>query len=259
MSGREPPIPTSVSPVNAPDPHPPPTGEDPSSPPPSPDRVAALKIFGPRGERALVTLEDETEIRLGAETVLSIGLRTGDPVDEQLRATLVDAGIRWEAREAGLRFLAHRARSRRELETRLRKRGFPAAIVRELADEFTERGYLDDGAFARSFVSDRLRLRPRGRRALEAELRARGIADTTARAALDQAFGEEGATEEAIAHTLAEGWLRRQPAAARKQLLSRDRTPERERVLRRYRSFMARRGIPGGLALDALDALRRSG
>jgi regulatory protein len=211
----------------------------------------------PRGEKATLVLEDGAEIRLDAETVLREGLRTGDPVDAQLRSVLEEAGLRWSTREAALRLLAHRARSRRELETRLRRKDFPGRLIREVADELTHLGYLDDAAFARAWVADRLRLRPRGRRALAAELRKKGVAGALIEAALDDAFREEGASELQIARDLADGWLRRQPAGVARDLLSDERAPEAEKARRRFQGFMARRGIPGGVTFRVLEELRR--
>ncbi|MDT8342521.1 MAG: regulatory protein RecX [Longimicrobiales bacterium] len=203
-----------------------------------------------------MALEDGTELTLATEDFLATGLRTGDPVDAQLRAGLMEGALLWQAREAALRLLSHRARARRELETRLRKKGFPAALVSRVAGELEARGYLDDAAFARAWVADRLRLRPRGRRALQRELQGKGVDAAVAEAALERVFRERGASEAAIAREVGEGWLRRQPPALAAALLAPDRTPEGERALRRFLGFMARRGIAGGAALETLEALR---
>lgn len=227
------------------------------SPPPSPaTRVTSLRVSGPRGEKAVVVLDDGTEIRLDAGTLLREGLREGDPVDPHLRASLVEAGLRWDAREAALRLLSHRARSRREIEDRLRKKDVPPKLIREVADELEERGWIDDDAFARAWVADRLRLRPKGRRALSAELRKKGVDGALVEAALDHAFREEGASELEIARELARRWLRRQPPALSAGLLTAGRTPEGEKARRRFQGFMARRGIAGGMAFQVLEELR---
>lgn len=226
---------------------------------PAATAVRAIQVGGRDGARTTVTLEDGESFTLGTETFFATGLATGDPVDAQLRATLAEGATRWSLREAALRLLSHRARSRRELEDRLRKKDFPPALIRETADELEERGYLDDAAFARAFVADRLRLRPRGRRALMAELRRKGVSTAVADAALDRVFQEEEVSEGEIALELARGWVRRQPEALTRALLGRDRTPEGEKARRRYQGFMARRGIGAGPALDALDRMRAQG
>ncbi|HSG47110.1 MAG TPA: RecX family transcriptional regulator [Longimicrobiales bacterium] len=226
------------------------------TPLPSPTRLASARVSGNHGERTTVVLEDGTELTLATDAFLATGLRAGDPVDEQLRAGLVEAGLLWEAREAGLRLLSHRARSRRELETRLRRKGFPGKLVSRVAGEMEERGYLDDDAFARAYVSDRLRLRPRGRRALERELRGKGVDAGVAEAALERVFQEQGTTDADIAREVGSGWVRRQPQGLVEALLARERTPEGEKALRRFQGFMGRRGITGGVALQVLEALR---
>lgn len=232
--------------MNPPDEHPPPS-----------TRVEAVHIAGTEGGRATVLLEDGEEIVLGTDTFLATGLSTGDPVDPQLRASLVEAGVRWAIREAALRLLAHRARARKELERRLRRKDFPGRLIREVADELEARGYLDDRAFARSWIADRLRLRPRGRLALRTELRKKGVDPGVIDQALDEAFASDAVSEREIAVELARAWVRRQPAPLVAALLSRERSDAGEKARRRYQGFMARRGIRAGLSLDALEVLAR--
>lgn len=206
-----------------------------------------------------MTLEDGLEIVLDTETVVASPLRPGDPVDAQLRARLVEAGVRWQVREAALRLLAHRARSRRELSTRLRRKEFPARLIEPVLDDLESRGWLDDAEFARSWIRDRLRLRPRGRRALLAELREKGVAAPVAEAALDEAFDDPEVSEREIAFSLADGWLRRQPSSLARALLEGGRDPTAEKARRRFQGHLARRGIPGGLIRQTLDRLREEG
>lgn len=230
--------------------------QDPASPPPVPTRISALSVSGAQGQKARVTLDDGTDLELDTETVLVANLRKGDPVDAQLRARLVEASTRWRIREAGLRLLAHRARTRRELATRLRKKGFPGRLVESVLTDFEERGWLDDAAFARSWIQDRLRIRPRGRRALLAELRRKGVDAGEAEAALDEAFRDPGVSDRDIALELAEGWLRKQPAALGDALLRGGFDPDAEAARRRFTGYMARRGISGGVIRATLDRLR---
>jgi len=180
-------------------------------------------------------------------------------VDAQLRARLVEASLRWKLREAALRLLAHRARSRGELATRLRRKDFPSRLIRRVLDDLEARGWLDDAEFARSWIRDRLRLRPRGRRALLSELRKKGVDAAVIEAALDEIFADPEHSEREIAFTLAEGWLRRQTGGLSEALLAGGRDPNAEKARRRFQGYLARRGIPGGLIRQALDHLRDGG
>jgi regulatory protein len=99
------------------------------------------------------------------------------------------------ALDAGLRLLARRAHSRVELLLKLTRRGYDSAAIRAALTRLQELGYLDDQAFARSFV--RRRGSVRGPRALSAELAARGVD----RAQVDMAVAEFGEADQLAAAT----------------------------------------------------------
>jgi regulatory protein len=71
--------------------------------------------------------------------------------------------------------LSRRAWTRAELTARLRRRGAAPEVATEVVADLAARGYLDDAAYARHWVTTRA---PRGYGAgrLRAELRARGVA-----------------------------------------------------------------------------------
>lgn len=95
--------------------------------------------------------------------------------------------------EAAAVFLATRPRSVGETTRRLRHLGYPAALVEEVVTRLVEVGYLDDDAFARTWVESRDRARPRGDTALRRELALKGVT----REVVDEVMAErlEGATE----------------------------------------------------------------
>jgi regulatory protein len=77
--------------------------------------------------------------------------------------------------EAALRFLEARQRSTVEVRTRLNRAGYRPDLVEGAIERLGELGMLDDEAFAKAWVESRDRARPRGERALRAELRTKGI------------------------------------------------------------------------------------
>ena len=77
--------------------------------------------------------------------------------------------------EAAAAFLAIRPRSVDETRRRLRHLKYPVGPVDVVIDRLLEFGYLDDAAFARSWVESRDRARPRGESALRRELMLKGI------------------------------------------------------------------------------------
>lgn len=78
--------------------------------------------------------------------------------------------------EAAAAFLAVRPRSVGETRKRLQYLGYPQALVEQVVERFAEIGYLDDEAFARTWVESRDRARPRGESALRRELAQKGVA-----------------------------------------------------------------------------------
>ena len=77
--------------------------------------------------------------------------------------------------DAALVLLSYRPRSISELRGRLLRRGFDPALVDDAMERLKAMGLVDDAAFAQFWVENRQNHRPRGRRLLQAELRAKGI------------------------------------------------------------------------------------
>ncbi len=86
--------------------------------------------------------------------------------------------------EAAARFLEVRPRSVAEVRRRLRDAGYRPELVEGAVERMLTLGYLDDAAFARTWVESRDRARPRGARALRDELRRKGVAPADIEAAL---------------------------------------------------------------------------
>lgn len=100
----------------------------------------------------------------------------------------------WEsAYQAALRYIALRPRSEKEVRQYLERRGLGREIVEGLLGRLSESGWVDDGAFAAFWVDNREAFRPKGRWALSAELRAKGVDGETIEAALAPLDEEESA------------------------------------------------------------------
>ncbi len=91
-----------------------------------------------------------------------------------------------EALDAAARLLEARPRSEDEVRRRLLRLGYPPELVEAAVGRLLALGYLDDVAFARSWVESRDRARPRGEHALRRELGLKGVD----RAVVDSVLGE---------------------------------------------------------------------
>ncbi len=93
--------------------------------------------------------------------------------------------------EAAARFLEARSRSVAEVRRRLTSAGYRTELVDGAIARMTDLGMLDDETFARAWVESRDRARPRGERALQNELRLKGID----RAVVDLVLGARRSAE----------------------------------------------------------------
>lgn len=134
-----------------------------------------------------------------------------------------------QALKFAIKLLMLRRRSVAEMRERLRKKGFADALVAETMAELNRFRYLDDAAFAESFVNDRLNFRPAGRFLIAQELKARGIPEAVSAAVLDEKLSPE--TELRLARDLAQ----------KKSKLIRAKDPRQAAV--RLRSYLQGKGF----------------
>jgi len=195
-------------------------------------RITALEPQKHSSERVNVYLDGEFAfgLALSAAVSLHLGETLTDPEIAALKAT--DEVER--AREKALNYLSYRPRSEAEVRRYLEEREFSPQTVDEVIERLCQVGLIDDDAFARFWVEDRSRFRPRGERALAQELRQHGIAP----AVITKALGDYDAV--AAAETYAREQARRLAGLP----------PEQFR--RRLAERLARRGFAYDLIEDLL-------
>jgi regulatory protein len=217
--------------------------------------VVSLTARGAAASHTEIVLSDERTFTIATEAVLTLGLSRDAPVDAQLEAQLVDADLWFRAKDSALGLIARRAHARRELRDKLYRKEFPGRVIHGVLDHLEEVGLVDDRAFAESYVRDRVKLKPRGRRALRAELAKKGVRDQ-ADSAIETVFEDEEVDDRALARTAAAGWLARQRQEVLDALAEGYRTDTGRKALRRYLGWMGRRGFGAGVSRDVLDELR---
>ncbi len=149
------------------------------------------------------------------------------------------------ARKILLDQLTGRARSRQELSDKLASRNVPAEIATKVLDRFTDVGLVDDGAFARTWVTQRQQGKGLSRRVLAQELRRKGVDDEVAKEALDEI---DPADEASAAHEL-----------VRKKMRSM-RGVDDQVATRRLVGMLARKGYPPGMSFSVVrEELQRAG
>ena len=79
------------------------------------------------------------------------------------------------AKQRSIRLLTFRDRSECELKENLKKQGFDNDVADEAVLQLKAMGYVNDRLYAHKFISDRLKLKPKSKKALFYELQKKGI------------------------------------------------------------------------------------
>lgn len=98
-----------------------------------------------------------------------------------------------DAMELAGKFLARRARSEREVRTKLVEADFSTDVVERTIERLVELELVDDHEFARQWIEDRVRRRGLGARALISELGGKGISREVAEDVLAESDLDETA------------------------------------------------------------------
>jgi regulatory protein len=143
-----------------------------------------------------------------------------------------------QARALCLRLLTARARTRAELAGQLAKRGYPDDVSTRVLDRLTDVGLIDDVGFAEQWVHSRRTNAGKGKRALAAELRTKGVDNdviTTVLSGID-AGAERGRAEQLV-----------------RAKLRRENLDDDVKVRRRLAAMLARRGYSQTMAYDVVS------
>ena len=191
-------------------------------------------------DRVSVSLDDMFAFGLLADVVVAAGLKKGQRLTPEEQHALLREEERIGAKRAAMDVLSQRARTAREVRDALARRGFTEVSTEEAVADMERLGYLDDGAYARRFVTERAAGQGHGPQRLRADLIKRGVSRDAIDAALEELDREDLAdSARALA---AKRWhaLRSEPDLRKRKKKTTD--------------FLLRRGFGFDTARAALEA-----
>jgi len=185
--------------------------------------ITALEVQKRNKERVNVYLDGE--FAFGLTLIQAVQLKKGQVLtDAQISALRSDDEVN-KAYDHAVRFLGYRPRSVSETRKNLIDKGYPEDAIEACLSKLISQGYLDDEAFARYWVDNRSEFKPRGGRALRAELRLKGIPD----AVITTVLAEQDAQDDAY--------------RAAKDKVRRYKGKSRAEMKHKVGQFLARRGF----------------
>lgn len=152
---------------------------------PTPGRITAIEPQKKDPDRVSISINDAFALGVHIDVQLDFGLAVGMELSTGDLERIVAADDLKRATMAALRLIAYRPRSRGELQTGLRERGFSTEAQEAAISRMADLGYLNDEAFAERWVESRLAHKPRSSRMLANELRQKGIDQETIDATLE--------------------------------------------------------------------------
>lgn len=197
-----------------------------------------VAISGPRGRRDdyEALLDNGSSLTLAG--IIAMSLVVGQELSAFELNELVQRNQAEQAYEKVLNYLSYRSRSEAEIERYLAGKGLEHVCVLVLA-RLKRAGLVNDHEFARQWVENRNTHRPRGKWALQAELRQAGVAREIIERAVNDVDEDEGA-------------LRAGQRKAQQLRMS-----DQQTFHRRLLAFMQRRGYAYDVAEKAVKALWR--
>ena len=176
-----------------------------------PSTITALEPQRRKG-RLNVFVDGQFVIGVGEAVAADLGLRIGREMTAEKLREVAGAEEVHKASEAALSLLEVRARATREIETRLKQKGYEDDVIGKVAEKLRRLGLLDDSQFAAQWVEARARVtgsRPMGRQRLRTELFQKGVGKDTVAEAVGRVSDED---ELALARAAAAKKVRRVPA-----------------------------------------------
>lgn len=201
--------------------------------------IAEIKPRGRSTRRWEVWIDGEVVLEAEEEVIAQGGLRPGRPLTEEEAEALRQADQALQASRIAQRLLAQRSRSRHELVTALRRKGYAEETVALTLERLERVGLLDDGAFAQRLVEHYSRGRGLGRQAVRQRLRQAGLDTVLAEEVLAAATSEEEELERA--------------RLAAQKYVSRASAGEAHRLRARLYQLLLRRGFDAEVARQVTE------
>ena len=158
-------------------------------------KITAISAQKHKPNRVNIFLDGE--FAFGLARITAAWLKTGDVLSEEKLEKLQADDTRERAYQQALLYLSYRTRSEKEIQQNLRKHEIPDAIIEETLERLKNARLADDNQFAQMWVENRNTFHPRSKRALEIELRQKGLNNEAIQASLSEV------DEEALAYEAA--------------------------------------------------------
>jgi regulatory protein len=179
-------------------------------------RITDLKTDRRNNGRVSVYLDGHFAFSI--KLIDSAGLNTGDRISNDKITFLKNEHEVYKAYSRALHYLSFRPRSQLETIQYLHGKGFSDSTINAVVDRLIKKNYLNDISFARFWVNNRKKNKPKARFLIRQELVQKGIDPDIAEAELGDLDDSETARN--IVHSKLNRWSRLNPEALKKKVVN---------------------------------------
>lgn len=205
-------------------------------------KITKIERQKKRQNRVSIFLDGIFFCGISQDLLLKLNLYEGKEVDEEEIRRVIEEKETEDARQKVLRLLNRRIYSEKEIRDKLKKKGYEDKTIQIVVQDLKEISLIDDYSFAKAFVSDRLRLNPKGSFKISYELKQKGINQTIINRVFDEEKVIEGDSDRAF-------------EIARKRLKMLKTIKDKKTIKRRLYNFLLRRGFSYEVIKGVLDEL----
>lgn len=124
-----------------------------------------------------VFIDGEYSLTISEEDYLLQGLYEKKEITQEELDYIKTNIIKKDVRACAVKYLSLRLLSEKELFEKLQLKGYDEEIINEVLLDLKSIGYINDMIYARKFVYERVKLKPKSKKMLKMELKKRGISD----------------------------------------------------------------------------------
>ena len=161
-------------------------------------QITALKVQSRNPNRVNVYLDGE--FAFGLERITAAWLRVGQALSDEKISELKNRDEQEVVYQKALRLLEHRPRAEEEIRRKLERQDIPEVVIQSVIERLRQNNLVNDDQFAQAWVENRSAFRPRSRKALQFEMRQKGVSGS----AIEQALANLEIDEEELAYQAAQ-------------------------------------------------------
>lgn len=193
-------------------------------------------------QRFNIYLDGKFALGVSGLALAKMKLKVGQLIDKKKLKSLKEQDSQDKAHDQVLRFLSYRPRSEKEVKDYLQKKKKGVKTISGVTRRLKEQRLIDDTAFARWWLEQRIQFRPKGKRLLWLELRKKGVDPEVIDGVL-AGYSQELSLAQKLAQKKLKTYRHLDPLEFRQKMTG----------------FLARRGFDWGVIKKALEELKESG